>query len=174
MISSLAIDDINSFSLLALTQDEKTLISVSLKKEMLSSKTTNICLWQIDFKDQILLQITLEKKKIITGLAKKASYAPQTSIIALYVLERSCVEFYLLPDLELKQNWTLQLLKGKKEYKVSNMVFTPQESQLIVNILPEKISRLFSGKIPIEFKSKVYSWDIKNKQKKSYFLKSTL
>ncbi|WP_044044879.1 WD40 repeat domain-containing protein [Candidatus Protochlamydia amoebophila] len=162
MINRLIFDNVSIFLLLALTRDGTKLVSVGVKNEILCDAETEICLWQVDFNEQSLPQLTLAKKKIITGLAKKASYAPKISVIALYFFERSCVEFYSLPDLEIKQDWKLPL-KMKKKYKVSNMIFTSQESQLIISILTG-ISEVFG-----EVKDKVYIWDIKNKKKKFLF-----
>ncbi|MBS4164033.1 Uncharacterized protein PRO82_001346 [Candidatus Protochlamydia amoebophila] len=162
MISQSIIGDNDSFLLLALTQDERTLISAAVKDdEEFSNEKTEICLWQIDFSEQNLPQLTLVRKKITKGLAKECSYAPKTSIIAIYV--RECIKFYSLSNLEIKEKKTLRRLLGEKGEFISNMIFTPQENQLIINILTG------IDKIDSKVKSKVYFWNIKNKQKNFLF-----
>ncbi|MBS4162994.1 Uncharacterized protein PRO82_000275 [Candidatus Protochlamydia amoebophila] len=168
MTNSLVIDDIEIFSLLALTQDGKMLISVAVKdnEKIFNGKNgkIEICLWQIDFNDQNLPQITPVKTKTITDSLShdcyKYSYAPKNSIIAIAkafnpFFKRS-VKLYTLPNLEIKQKWTLKLSDQKGKF-LSNMIFTPQENQLIISIFKA------TGK------TKIYSWNIKNKQKKSLF-----
>ncbi|CAF23457.1 pentapeptide repeat-containing protein [Candidatus Protochlamydia amoebophila] len=168
MSNSLVIDDIDSFSLLALSQDGKTLITVTTKKvkgfygELYFDKKTEIRLWQIDFNDQNLPQIIPVKTKTITGSAQECSYAPKTSIIAIIIAFNASfpnsLKLYTLPNLEIKQEWALKSLEEKRKF-LNSMIFTPQENQLIINIVTK------TDKI----KSKVYSWNIKNKQKKKLF-----
>ncbi|MBS4164034.1 Uncharacterized protein PRO82_001347 [Candidatus Protochlamydia amoebophila] len=167
MISSSTIEDIDFFSLLAITQDEKVLISIGRKDDGESfNRKTEICLWQIDFNDQKLPQITPIKTKIIRGSVQECSYAPKTSIIAIINADnpflQSRVELYTLPNLEIKQEWILRSLEGKRKF-LNSMIFNHQENQLIINIFTE-INKTFR-----EFKSKIYSWNIKNKQKKKLF-----
>ncbi|KIC72471.1 pentapeptide repeat-containing protein [Candidatus Protochlamydia amoebophila] len=167
MINQTIIGDNDSFLLLALTQDERTLISVAVKDNgEFSDGKTEICLWQIDFNGRNLPQLKLLKNKIITDAAIECSYAPKTSIIAIISANNSSlqsrVELYTLPELEIKQEWTLRPLEGKRKF-LNSMIFTPQENQLIINILTG------IDKIDNKVKSKVYSWNIKNKQKKKLF-----
>ncbi|KIC72388.1 pentapeptide repeat-containing protein [Candidatus Protochlamydia amoebophila] len=168
MVNELTIDNVTFISLLTLTQDEKTLITISIKDdEEFSNEKTEICLWQINFNEQSLPQITKVKTKIIRGLAKKASYAPKTSIIAIHI--EDCIEFYSLPNLEIKRDWTFLPLKGEEKYEVSDMIFTPQESQLMINIFTK--TNVMPAEFKNKFKSKVYRWNMKNKKKGNYFLK---
>ncbi|KIC72523.1 pentapeptide repeat-containing protein [Candidatus Protochlamydia amoebophila] len=168
MTNSLVIDDIDFFSLLALTQDGKTLITVATKKirgfyeELYFDKKTEIRLWQINFDKQNLPQLTLVRNKITMGGALECSYAPKTSIIAIITAFNdsfhNSLKLYTLPNLEIKQEWALKSLEEKRKF-LNSMIFTPQENQLIINIVTK------TDKI----KSKVYSWNIKNKQKKTLF-----
>ncbi|WP_075883089.1 pentapeptide repeat-containing protein [Candidatus Protochlamydia sp. W-9] len=160
MTNSLVIDDIELFSLLALTQDGNMLISVAEKFFNGKNGKIEICLWQIDFNDQNLPQITPVKTKTLTGTLSndicKCSYAPKTSIIAIAKLFNplftKSVKLYTLPNLEIKQKLTLK--KGKF---LNSMIFTPQGNQLIISLFKT------TGK------NKIYSWNIKNKQIKSLF-----
>ncbi|KIC72474.1 pentapeptide repeat-containing protein, partial [Candidatus Protochlamydia amoebophila] len=169
MTNSLVVDGIDSFSLLALTQDGKMLISVALKGDEKffneKNKKIEICLWQIDFNNQNFPQITPVKTKTLTGSIfndddYKCSYAPKTSIIAIAKvfnpLFTKSVKLYTLPNLEIKQKWTLKLSEEKRKF-LKSMIFTPQENQLIISFFKT------TGK------HKTYSWNIKNKQIKSLF-----
>ncbi|WP_075883088.1 pentapeptide repeat-containing protein [Candidatus Protochlamydia sp. W-9] len=174
MINSLLIENIEFFSLLALTQDEKMLITLGIKDLFSPMPKIEICLWQINFNTLHTpqLQPNPVKKKIIMGFSVIASrYAPKNSIIAILVLEHAseclrgeCVKFYTLPDLEeVKQGLVFQLSEKKKispgNIMFYDMIFTPQESHFVI------INRAIAG----ENKSEVHSWNIKNKQKKILF-----
>ncbi|CAF23458.1 pentapeptide repeat-containing protein [Candidatus Protochlamydia amoebophila] len=174
MINSLLIENIEFFSLLALTQDEKMLITVGIKDQFSPMPKIEICLWQINFNTLHIPQLQPKpvKKKIIMGFSVIASrYAPKNSIIAILVIEHAreclrgeCVKFYTLPDLEeVKQGLVFQLSEKKKiapgNIMFYDMIFTPQESHFVI------INRAIAG----ESKSEVHSWSTKNNQKKFLF-----
>ncbi|KIC73849.1 hypothetical protein DB42_BP00300 [Neochlamydia sp. EPS4] len=155
----LNLENVDSFSLFALTKDGLILTGTRLKSRSknIEADPKAICLWRIDsnkenfpqlkrVKDILIKDTKMEREVLVGEAGNDIIFSPEESVVAVKIYQSKCIKFYSLQTLELLKDRTIYL--GEEIDNISNIQFTPK-GDLLLTMKGEE----------------VYAWDSKNKKR---------